>query len=86
MEFKIDSTFRFGQFVSGKHFRFKIELNDKYNPITDHDKSFYFVFNDIDKLTSGFKAFEIEPIKEESSILKISQKGNNVAKSIDFLN
>jgi len=86
IEFKIDSTLRFGQFISGKHFRFKIALNETYNPETDHDKSFYFVFNDIDKLTKAFQAFEIEPIKEESSILKISQKGNNVTKSIDFLN
>ncbi len=86
VEFKIDSALRFGQFVSSKHFKFKIELNEKYKPETDHDKSFYFVFNDIDKLTKSFSAFEIEPIKEESSILKITQKGNNVIKSIDFLN
>ncbi len=44
------------------------------------------MFNEIDKLTGGFQGFSIEPIKEESSILKISLKGNNVKKSADFLN
>jgi uncharacterized protein involved in exopolysaccharide biosynthesis len=82
----IDSTFAFGQRIISKNFNFKVELTESYNPETDGDVSFFFIFNNPDKLTKQFQSFEIEPIKEESSILKITLKGNNVNKSIDFLN
>jgi len=61
-------------------------LNENYKPEKHNEGSFFFIYNDIDKLTKTFRNFEIEPIKEESSILKISLKGNSVEKSIDFLN
>ena len=58
-------------------------LSENYRPETHNGKTYYFLFNDIDKLTGQFKGFEIEPIKEESSILKIALKGNNVAALLD---
>ena len=67
-------------------YSFKIELTEYYNPQLFNDQNFYFVFSEIDKLTKQFQSFEIEPIKEESSIINISLKANNVKKSIDFLN
>ena len=67
-------------------YSFKIELTEYYNPQLFNDQNFYFVFSEIDKLTKQFQSFEIEPIKDESSIIRISLKANNVQKSIDFLN
>jgi hypothetical protein len=74
----LDTTFAFGRFVSNKYFRFKVLVNDNYKPDVHDSKSFYFIFNDIGKLTKQFQAFTIEPIKEESSIIKITLKANNV--------
>nr|MBC8488976.1 hypothetical protein [Bacteroidota bacterium] len=82
----IDSTFAFGQYIYNDSYRFKIVLNKQYNPEIHNNKNYYFVFNDVDQLTMRFRSFEIEPIEEEASILKINLKGNNIEKSVDFLN
>ena len=86
LNINIDSTYAFGQFLISDNYFFKIILNENYNPELHNNKSYFFVFNEIDKLTNQFQSFEIEPIKEESSILKITLKANNTAKSVDFLN
>jgi len=82
----LDTTFAFGKYASNKFFRFKVLVNENYKPDVHDSKSFYFIFNDIGKLTKQFQAFSIEPIKDESSIINITLKANNVKKSIDFLN
>ncbi len=82
----IDSVFNFGQVLQSNLYSFKVEITEFYNPQIHNDQNFYFVFSEIDKLTKQFQSFEIDPIKDESSILKISLKANNVQKSIDFLN
>jgi len=82
----IDSVFNFGQLLQSNLYSFKIELTDAYIPQIHNEQNYYFVFHEIDKLTKQFQSFEIEPIKEESSIIKISLKANNVKKSVDFLN
>ncbi|MCD4736213.1 MAG: hypothetical protein K8R53_09235, partial [Bacteroidales bacterium] len=82
----IDTTYFFGKQISSRHFSFKINLNEYYNPGAYRDKSLYFIFNNIDNLTGQFRNFTLDPINEDASILKISMKGSNVSKSADFLN
>ena len=74
LNINIDSTFAFEQWLVSDNYFFKVILNDNYSPESHNNKNYFFVFNEIDKLTTQFQSFEIEPIKEESSILKITLK------------
>ena len=81
-----EQTYRFGQEISTEDFRFKVLLNANFNPEVDKKKAFFFVFNDYPSLAGEFNSFSIEPINREASILRLTLRGGNVPKMIDFLN
>ncbi len=83
---EFSKKFAFGEWVQTDFFRFKIDsLSEK--AVEDYkNKSLYFKFNDMNELTKRFQGFSIEPINREASIVKISLKGDNKQKSVDFLN
>jgi hypothetical protein len=83
---EISEKHRFGELVDNGYNTFKIILNDKFDPEEDKDKTYAFVFNDYFSLTKIYRGFEIEPINREASILKITLKGKNIAKDVNFLN
>jgi len=83
----IDKTFKFGEKIENKDFCFKLFLTDNYTPDKYKDKHLYFVFNNIDGLTLKYQNIvNIEPITKDASIVRISLKGNNIQKAVDFLN
>ena len=70
-----DETYRFGQEVATKDFKFKILLNANYDPEEDKNKSFYFIFKDYPSLVTEFRSFNVEPINREASIVELTLKG-----------
>ncbi|HFB62058.1 MAG TPA: hypothetical protein ENJ69_03645, partial [Bacteroidetes bacterium] len=78
--------FRFGQEVRSPYNRFKIILNNKFDPKEDLDKGFQFVFNDYVSLTKRYMGVKIEPINREASILKLTLKSHTLPKAVDYLN
>ncbi|MBU2466964.1 MAG: hypothetical protein KJ615_11515, partial [Bacteroidetes bacterium] len=78
--------FSFGEWVDNEHNRFRIVLNDKYDPEVHNKANLSFTLNDYQSLLRTLRGFTIEPINREASILEISLKGNIKEKSADFLN
>ena len=82
----IKKRFRFNENVSESNMKFYLTLNKKFDPKKSENQTYFFIFNSLGSLVGKFKSFDIEPINKDASILKISLKGNNVKKSVDFLN
>ncbi|MDN5349505.1 MAG: tyrosine-protein kinase Etk/Wzc, partial [Bacteroidales bacterium] len=79
-------SFSFGEWVDNEHNRFRIVLNEKYDPEVHNTTNLSFTLNDYQSLLRTLRGFTIEPINREASILEISLKGNIKEKSADFLN
>lgn len=84
--FSLDETFSFGQEIQSKDYKFRIILNENFNPAKDLNRSYHFYFTDYEGLVRNFKSFSIEPINKEASIVEIKLKGGNIDKLVDFLN
>jgi uncharacterized protein YqfB (UPF0267 family) len=83
---RINETYKFGQVIETKNFRFTVVLNENFSEEKDLNQAHYFMFNDYNSLTGQFASFSVEPINRESSIVEIKLKGGNIAKLVDFLN
>jgi len=83
---KWSGTFRFGEWVDNGFNRFRIVLNNNYDPDKHLKSNTRFVLNDYKSLLNTLRGFKIEPINREASILEISLRGNIKEKSADFLN
>ncbi|MBA7510973.1 hypothetical protein ES705_02963 [subsurface metagenome] len=81
----IDDIYEIGENIENEHFNFRIILTNNYDPILHDNIDFYFVFNDSKAKFSQFPVINIDPVKE-SSIIAVSITGNNIQKSVDFLN
>jgi len=83
---EVRETHQFGDLVDNGYNTFKVILNDKFDMEEDLDNTYGFTFNDYFSLTKLFRAFKIEPINREASILEITFSGKNVKKDVNFLN
>lgn len=81
----IRGKYRFGEWISGKNYRFKIILNNHFKTEDLHQEMF-FTFNDPQVLAQEYNKFTVEPINKESSIVQITMTGMNPRKTADFLN
>jgi len=82
----IDNRFNFGQEISGPHYSFKVLLNTEYEN-KYQNKDLYFSFNNIYNLTVNYQnSLKVEPANLEATIVNLTFKGNNIEKSVDFLN
>ncbi|MEA1896807.1 MAG: polysaccharide biosynthesis tyrosine autokinase [Bacteroidota bacterium] len=82
----IQNKFRFGEIISGPDYSFKIFLNSKYDNNFENT-DLYFSFQNIHDLTLNFQErLKIEQSAIEATILNMKFKGENIQKSIDFLN
>ena len=85
VSFKYDQKHTFGEKIETDHFAFTIEKQAIFDS-TFIDKEYYFVFHDITNLTTNrLKNLSVGPIDKESSIIKITGKGEVIQKEIDFL-
>lgn len=85
--FSINGKYKFGEQIQNDNLSFKLLLNNSYIPEKSRKKDYFFQFNDISQLVPSFKS----SLKVESSVLEattatITLKGNNIQKSIDFIN
>jgi len=85
-DINIDTIINFNQEIVSEGFKFKLTKKKGFSEDALTGKNYFFVFNDFESITNGFKNFTTEPILEGSSIIKISLRNNNVAKAVDFLN
>lgn len=77
---------KFGEIVSGSNFSFSIALKEGINPQDYQNQVYGFLFNDMNRLISGYRDKTlIEPAKE-GSIIVISSTGPNKDKEKDYLN
>ncbi len=84
-DIEIDKVYSFGEMIEDKAYRFKVVLTDHFDN-EESLKNYFFSFNKYESLTKNFRNFEVEPIDEQASILKITSKTNNKKKAVAFLN
>lgn len=82
----LDKTYRFGEWVESDYYRFRLLHPDTVRLDKIKSAEYYFWFNDLHALTARYRQFLIEPVNREASILKLSMRGQNIDKSVDFLN
>jgi capsular exopolysaccharide synthesis family protein len=86
-EFELDETYRFGELIENPHMSFKIILNSEFDVNTALDRKYLFSFSALyDQVGIMQSTLSIEPASEESTVAYVNIVGNNIAKSMDFLN
>ncbi len=86
-EFEFDETYRFGELIENPHMSFKIILNSEFDINTALNRAYLFSLSALyDQIGTMQSTLTIEPASEESTVAYVSITGNNIVKSIDFLN
>ena len=86
-ELEIDETYRFGELIENPHMSFKIILNSEFDINTALDRKYLFSLSALyDQIGIMQSTLAIEPASEESTVAYVNITGNNIAKSVDFLN
>jgi tyrosine-protein kinase Etk/Wzc len=86
-EFELDETYRFGELIENPHMSFKLILNSEFDLNTALNRKYLFTFSALyDEVARMQSTLEIEPAGEESTVAYINITGNNIEKSVDFLN
>ena len=81
LDIEINDTILSAGFYTNEHFSFRIqELS-----AIENEKIYVFRFRTLESLTNEFQRKQIEGVKY-SSVVKIAYEGQNISKSIDFLN
>ncbi len=80
---EFERDFKFGQKVVLPFFSGTIERSDKGLQV---DKSFFIQFNNFDGVVSKYRAINIQPESQGSSVLNLRLNGNNKAELVDYLN
>lgn len=75
-----------GEMVDNGYNRFRIVLNDNYNPEVDNNRKISFWFNSYANLVRQNSSYSVSPTTKESSVLSVTASGYNVQKIIDFTN
>ena len=86
-EFEFNETYRFGELIENPHMSFKIILNSEFDINTALNRKYLFSLSALyDQIGTMQSTLTIEPASEESTVAYVSITGNNIVKSIDFLN
>ncbi len=86
-EINISGRYKFGETIQTDYCSFKLLLNSNYEPAQYINKDLFFRFNDVNELVKAYQnALEIESSSYESTIANISFIGDNIQKSLDFVN
>jgi len=83
---KVTDTLYFGEQLEGEAYSFHLALKPNANVSELVSKNLNFVFKDLKSLVTRYQGITIEPINKDASILKLSLRGFNEAKSVAFLN
>ena len=85
---KIDTICKFNKTASSPAYKFSISLvNESNKTELKQDKLYYFRLNHLDNLSKNYLGLlDIQPLSFMSSIIMVNFRGNNIEKSLDFLN
>jgi tyrosine-protein kinase Etk/Wzc len=83
---KVSDTLFFGEQFEGEAYSFHLVLKPNVQVNEYIPKNLNFVFKDLKALVGRYGGIIIEPINKDASILKLSLRGFNEAKSVAFLN
>ena len=81
-----EETHRFGEKIVSPYFSFTVVPTALYDEGSVAGRKYRFLFNNIEYLTSYFRSVSVEPIAQNSSIIRLALRGSNVNKMADFLN
>jgi tyrosine-protein kinase Etk/Wzc len=83
---KIGGVYSFGSLIENQYASFRVLLNSNYDPGRYKDKDFFFRFNNLDQVASGFKrSLTITGRGIESTMAEIEVKTENVMMGVHFL-
>jgi capsular exopolysaccharide synthesis family protein len=82
----LNKKYKFGELIENNWCSFKVILNSNYQPEKYSDQHLLFMFNNLNLMAEGYKkALKIESSAWDATIAKIDFTGNNIQKSIDFV-
>ncbi len=86
-KFELDETYRFGELIENPHMSFKIILNSEFDINTALNRKYLFSLTALyDQVAILQSTLDVEPASEESTVAYVNIEGNNIVKSVDFLN
>ena len=87
-DYKVDVTTECkpGEMVDNGLNRFRIVLNDNFNPATDNSRKLSFWLNSYSSLVKQNSAFTVSPTSKQSSVVSVTTSGYNIKKIVDFTN
>ncbi|MEN8225144.1 MAG: polysaccharide biosynthesis tyrosine autokinase, partial [Bacteroidota bacterium] len=83
---EFSETHEFGELIETPYFSFTIAKTPFFDPGINVKNDYRFVFNNIDFMTRYYRSVQVDPIAQNSSIVKLSLRGSNINKMVDFLN
>ncbi len=75
-----------GETVDNGYNRFRIVLNNWYDPEVDNNRNFSFWLNSYAGLVRQNSSFSVNPTSKQSSVIAVTTSGYNSAKIVDFTN
>lgn len=84
----LDTICKFNNTIARSNFKFSVSLKEDYlSSVSNSRDLFYFELYHTEGLTTYYlSSLKIEPVSYISSIINLQFEGNNIEKSIDFLN
>lgn len=75
-----------GEWIDNGYNRFRIVLNENYNPEKDNSRKLYFRLNSYPSLVRQLSSYTVSATSKQSSVVSIVMNGSNPAKIVEFTN
>ncbi|MBQ1761031.1 MAG: polysaccharide biosynthesis tyrosine autokinase [Prevotella sp.] len=75
-----------GEWIDNGYNRFRIVLNENYNPEKDNSRKLYFRLNSYPSLVRQLSSYTVSATSKQSSVVSIVMNGSNPGKIVEFTN
>ena len=75
-----------GEWIDNGYNRFRIVLNENYNPEKDNSRKLYFRLNSYPSLVRQLSSYTVNATSKQSSVVSIVMNGSNPSKIVEFTN
>ena len=75
-----------GEWIDNGYNRFRIVLNENYNPEKDNSRKLYFRLNSYPSLVRQLSSYTVSATSKQSSVVNLVMTGSNPAKIVEFTN
>ena len=75
-----------GEWIDNGYNRFRIVLNENYNPEKDNSRKLYFRLNSYPSLVRQLSSYTVSATSKQSSVVSIVMNGSNPSKIVEFTN